>query len=194
MQWVTVLPVGRPFVVSRETSEVGAIGTFWERVWATEQAWSVGQFEMAVLNPGQTLARVHFGVRFTGVTSNEQNYIALLNDFMAFGVVTQSSATGPTAPNALTHGQDANPPLERWLYWATLQMRPIFMGNDHPDVMVWGAEATFNDSDSKGQVKANVSAGHTLQVFLSFAPWTTTAWEVAGPVAGQVWSSCLVLT
>ena len=170
------------------------MGTLWSRTWATEQPWGVGQVLMAVLNPGQTLARVHFGVRFTGVTSNETNYAGLLNDFMAFGVCTVSSASGTLAPNALTGATDANPPLERWLYWATMQMRPLTTGSDHPDVMVWGAEAGVDALDSKGQVRADVGAGHTLQVFLSFAPWTTTGWALAGPVQGQAWGSCLLLT
>lgn len=149
---------------------------------------------MAILNPGQTLMRVHFGIRFTGVTTNEQNYAALLDDFLAFGVCTVSSATGGTAPDALTAATDHAPPLERWLYWGTLQMRPLVMGTDHPDVMVWGTEATFNDADSKSMVRANVGTGNTLQVFLTWSPWTTTAWHVGGPVQGQAWSSCLIST
>lgn len=170
------------------------IGTFWTRGYATNLNWAVGQYLPFILNPGQTLARVHFGMRFTGVTSNEQNYEALLNDFMAFGVCTQSSATGTTAPNAVTARGDANPPLERWLWWGTMSMRPLIMGQDHPDTMVWGTDLTFDHLDTKGQVRADVGAGHTLQVFLTWAPISSTAWSSAGPVSGQAWASMLALT
>ena len=149
---------------------------------------------IASLNPGNTLARVHFGLSFTGVTSNEQNLSALMEDFMAFGIVTISSATGATPPNALTAATDANPPLERWLYWATMRMRPVVMGNDHPDVMTWSADVEFDNADTRGQVKANVPAGDVLHLFLTWAPWSSTAWQTAGPVQGQAWASAVILT
>jgi hypothetical protein len=144
------------------------------------------------LNPGQTLSRVHFGVRFQGVTSNEQNFQALAEDFLAVGLVTISSVTGSTPPNALTGRADANPPLERWLWWGTATMRPDVMGSEHPDVMAWSTGLEIENLQSKGQVKANVPAGQLLHVFVTWAPWTTAGWQVRGNVTGNAWASALV--
>lgn len=170
------------------------MGTLWSRVWATEQAWDVGNIPIAILNPGETLARVHFGFRFTGVTSNEQDMRALADDFLAFGVVTQNSATGPTPPNALTQALDQNPPLERWVWWGTTQMRPAVYGSEHPDVVIWCTDMTAIVGDTQGQVKANITAGQQVTAYLTWAPWTTTGWKVRGNVTGQMWASSLVLT
>lgn len=169
------------------------MATAWPRVWATEQPWAVGHLLIAILEPGQTLARVHFGARWTGISSNAEDFQTLADDFMAFGVCTQSSATGPTPPNALTQATDVNPPLERWTWWATSQLQPRTFGSEHPDVTMWCTDTTITNQSTKGQVKANVAAGQTLNVFLSWAPWVSTIWGSRGNVTGQMWASTLTL-
>lgn len=170
------------------------MGTLWSRVWATEEPWDVGSLPIASLSPGQTLARVHFGARWFGVTSSEQSMQTLADDFMAVGVVSQTSAHGSTPPNALTGAIDAAPPLERWLWWATTQMRPITIGPEHPDISMWGTDVTSIIDDTKGQVKANVPAGQSLDVYISWAPWSSSIWKTRGNVTGQMWASALILT
>lgn len=170
------------------------IGTLWSRVWGTEQAWATGHLLLAQLAPGQTLARVHFGARWTGVTSNEQEMQTLADDFMALGIVSVTSAHSGAIPNALTAATDAAPPLERWLWWATTQMRPTILGSEHPDVTVWCTDVTVLSEGSQGMVKANIAAGQTLGIYLSWSPWTSTIWGARGNVTGQMWASSLTLT
>jgi hypothetical protein len=166
------------------------VGT-WGRGWATEQAWAVGQFKVESIPNGHTLARVHFGYRWVGITSNDASYETLADDFLAVGVVTQNSSRGSTAPNALSQAQDVNAPLERWLHWATVGMRPRVMGSEHPDTMLWETDVSRETLDSKGQVIASVGAGNTLDVYISWAPWSTTAWATQGTARGQMWASVL---
>lgn len=118
---------------------------------------------------------------------------ALAQDFMGVGVVTQASTTGATAPNAISAADDANPPLERWLWWATTSMRPLTMGSEHPDIMMWGTDVTAVLDDTKGMAKANVLSPATLNVYLTWSPWTTAAWTARGDVAITCWASALLL-
>jgi len=174
---------------------IGAImSTFWARVWGTSFQWNVGNMGIVSLAPGESLVRVHFGIRFQGVTSNLQNMQALGEDFLAFGLVTISSVTGSTPPNALSAAGDANPPLERWLYWSTMQMKPRHIDGEVPGNMIWSTDDTALVADSRGQVKANVPAGQQLHVFLSWAPWFSGGWQTRGIVTGNAWASALVLT
>lgn len=169
------------------------MATEWIRGWGKADSWATGNQLIASISPGDTLARVHFGWRATGVTSNEQESQALAEDFMAVGIVTQTSAHGSTPPNALTNANDANPPLERWLWWATTAMRPAIMGSLTPDIMCWSTDITTVIDDTKGMVKANVPAGQTLGLYLTWAPWTTAGWQVRGDVAMNWWFSALFL-
>lgn len=169
------------------------MGTLWSRVWATNLQWDVGQVLLAVLNPGQTIVRCHFGFRWSGFTSTEQDLSALMEDFMAAGIVTVASTSGSTAPNALTGADDQNPPLERWLWWGTTQLQPRTWDAMSPGVSTWSTDITQLIGDSQGQVKANVAAGQTLNVYASYAPWSSTHWAARGEVQGSLWSSCLTL-
>lgn len=170
------------------------MGTLWSRVWGTNFGWSTGKLVLASAAPAQTIARVHFGIRFTGITSTEDDFNRLSEDFMAVGVVCQDSARGTTPPNALTGALDVNPPLERWLWWSTIAMRPVVMDTNSPGVMVWASDATVSLGDARTQVKANLPAGHTLDLYLSWAPWVTTAWGTSRVVQGSAWASTLTLT
>lgn len=167
------------------------MATQWFRGWGTEVHWATGHVLMASLPSAHTVERIHFGIRWQGITSNVNNFENLSQDFIAFGVVTQASFNGPTPPNALTHAEDVNPPMERWLWWGTAHMQPLVFGSAHPDITIWGTDATALVVDSQGRVKANVAAGQTLDVYITWAPWSTTEWADAGPLVGQYWYSLL---
>lgn len=169
------------------------MATLWSRVWATNIGWSTGQMALGSIGPGQSEVRCHFGIRFLGITSTETDFNRLAEDFMAVGVVCQRSTRGGTAPSALTSADDVNPPLERWLWWATLPMRPLTFDDNIPGVCMWGTDATAVLGDTQSQVKANVSAGQTLDFYLTWAPWITTGWATHGTVQGSAWASTLFL-
>lgn len=168
------------------------MATRWIRVWGTELVWGVASLNIANLNPGETLARVVFGMRWMGVTSTLQDFTSLMADFMAAGIVTQSSATGPTPPNALTGALDANPPLERWLWWGTMSMQPRTFGASAVDVSMWSGGLDVTTADTSKQVKANVPAGQQLKAWISWAPWNGSLWTTRGNAVGQVWASSLI--
>ncbi len=170
------------------------MGTLWARVWDTAITWTQGNFLLANLSPGQTVVRCHFGFRLTGITSTEQDAMKLSEDFMAVGIVTQRSSHGVTPPNALTGALDFAPPLERWIWWSTAQMRPITWDAQQPGVAVWGTDLTALIGDTQGQVKANIPGGETLYVFMTWAPWTTGIWDTRGQVQGSAWASTLIQT
>lgn len=166
--------------------------TLWSRVQSTSNTWGVGQLLIAPMLPGWTLARVHFGFRIDAVTNSEQNVLQLFEDYMAFGVVTLSTANGSTAPNAFTFPGDSNPPLERWIWWGTTRMKVASSGQDHPDISIWHSDDTGLVVDTKAQVKANVPAGQNLQVFLTWAPTALANWSARGVVNIQCWASALI--
>jgi hypothetical protein len=169
------------------------MATLWSRVWGTGFGWSTGKLVLASASPGQTIARVHFGVRWTGITASEDDFNRLAEDFMAVGVVSQDSGLGSTPPDALTGADDFAPPLQRWLWWGTLNMTPTVIDAQSPGVMVWTSSATVELGDGRTQVKANVAAGHTLDLYLSWRPWVTTAWGTGRVVQGSAWASTLTL-
>jgi hypothetical protein len=164
------------------------LGT-WQRDWLTEQSWATGQWLCGAIPNGATLTRVLFGYKWIGITSNDASFQLLADDFLAVGLVTQSSAHGSTAPNALGNANNANPPLERWLHWSTVGMTPIVMGSEHPDVMVWSTDVSRETLETEGEVVANVGAGNTLDLYLSWSPWITTGWAANGTVRGKAWAS-----
>lgn len=168
--------------------------TQWVRTWITAKPWAVDQMIICHIPSGSTLERCHFGIRWQGVTSTGQDFTILSEDFMAYGVVTQTSAHGATAPNALTALGNAAPPLERWLYWRTTTMQPSAFGQNHDDLWTWSTGETGLIADTHGEVKANVPAGQTLDVYLTWAPWVNTGWAVRGIVRGSAWSSALIST
>jgi hypothetical protein len=168
--------------------------TTWRRIWAAQLTWDVGHSLIANIPSGQTLLRTHFGFTFTGASSTQQNMAALAEDFLVFSVVTQSSTRGSTPPNPRSSGADVNPPLERYLWWGTANMRPMTFGSLGQDITNWSTSAAYDNLSTKGEVLANVPSGDTLDLYLSWAPWATSAWQARGDVVGTAWAAALYST
>lgn len=166
----------------------------WRRTWEAQMSWATGNMLITHVPAGKTLLRVHFGFRFGGVSSTLQSQAALAEDFMAIGVVTQLSTHGSTPPNALTAQNDAASPTERWIWWATASMHARTFGAQFSDSTNWSTSEVFENVSTKGQVLANTVSPNTLDVYLSWAPWVTSAWAARGQVFGSAWASALYTT
>lgn len=165
--------------------------TSWVRSAVTQNQWATQWLKIASVPAGETLFRCHFGFTFQGVSSTMQNQTALAEDYIAFGVVCQLSTVGSTPPNPETTPDDVNPPTGRWLWWGIANMRPMTFGGLYSDVTNWATSETFENLSTRGEAFANTTSPNTLDVYLSWSPWTTSAWAARGTVTGSCWSSVL---
>jgi hypothetical protein len=168
------------------------MGYTWYRGYASGEPWELAQIGLLSLTPGFTLRRVRYGVSFVGSTSTLAPTSELANDFVAVGLVTISSVTGSLPPSPLTAPNDANPPLERWLWWETRRMRPRTWGAQLKDVVTWTDDGPVEPTDAKTAVAANVGAGNELHLFITWQSSVTDLWALYGNVSGQAWWSVLV--
>lgn len=164
--------------------------TTWSRGWVNSQPWAAGSAQIATVPLGHTLLRTHFGWSGRGTVTTLDSIPNLISWQMAFGLVTTDSTLDTGPPNAATGFVDVAPPTRRWLWWETRTLSVRTWGTAEVDVVTLETEPAAQPTDSEAQVLANVGAGGTLDVWLSWAP-TTGNWPQLGYFSLNMWWSLL---
>lgn len=145
----------------------------WIRTVQANLPWTSGTSLIGSIPRGSTLLRIRFGWGFYGSSSSFQAASTIAENLQVFGIVTLDGTGGGPAPNPRTASNDPAPPLERWLWWEARP--PVITAYDSAGgVTLWQDGQPSEVTDGKGMVAGNVAAGHTLDVWASWA--AAAAW------------------
>lgn len=145
---------------------------------------------MASIAAGDSLLRVHLRWGVVATTSIDVDYQQIAQNIITLGLVTTIGNGTETVPNARTQAGDQVPPTQRWVYWETRGMRPVYLDATVGSVG-WIDTGSSEPTDTKGQVLATgIPEGDTLNLWASWAfPF---AWDASGDVT--TWMGASILT
>lgn len=140
-----------------------------------------------------TLMRLRYQWWCTGTTSTLYSIPDIQDTVIAVGAITGDNGGSFVPPNALTTPNDPAPPLERWIWWECRHLIPRTWGSAEDDVVTFTDSGVDEATDSHSEVLANVAVGHTLGVYLSWAP-NRADFPGAGYIQVGMWWSLLYKT
>lgn len=165
--------------------------TTWIRATSTAlDQYHQGFVLIASIAAGDTLLRAHLRWGIVGTTDLEVDYAAIAENIITLGLCTTIGDGTETPPNARTQAFDAAPPTQRWVYWETRGIKPIYVDGSSGSVG-WTDTGSTEDTSTKGQVLATgIPGGDTLNLWASWA--APGDWDPSGDVL--IWLGCSTLT
>lgn len=162
----------------------------WIRATATSFDYNVGSNLLASIAAGNSLLRVHLRWGIVGNTSIDVDYQSISENIITLGLVTTVGNGSESVPNARTQAADQSPPTQRWVYWETRGIRPVYVDSSVGSVG-WIDTGSSEPTDTKGQVlAAGIPGGDTLNLWASWA--APGAWDASGSVL--LWLGASILT
>lgn len=149
-----------------------AVSDTWVRVRGTANIGGLStDIDLADIPLNDTLLRVHAGFSVIAQVPGVTGPSIMLGSHWAAGIYTRVT-TGGANRNALTQASDANPPLERWLWWENLVPHPAPVPNlALPDTpQVWYLTPAFVPLDIKSKVASTTAVSLHLAISVDVLP------------------------
>jgi hypothetical protein len=130
------------------------------------------------LGSGITIRRIRFRWGLFGTIPVPGDMGAMASNFATLGFVTTVGDGTEVPPNPQTSPEDADPPLERWLYWET--RAPIVTAvSGSAGVVAYRDSGSTEETSSKGQVLATgLPDGDSLNLWVSIG--AAYDWDAGG--------------